>query len=470
MKKIKFLMIIIFALIAVPVLYTGCGSENHDHSAVAKTYYCPMHPEVTSNKPGVCPICHMDLVLKGGDGDDMEEHMEGELVLPSRGEIIANISTFRVRKEEIAGNINAYSYLEFSESGRRTISARFSGRIEKLHIKETGENVREGTPLFDVYSPEIIQAQKEYLVTLRNRTREGNDNLLQSSKKRLQLYGFNTKQIDELERSQQLTYNVTYHSPFNGVVVEKKIQEGIYINEGTPLYEIADISLLWNVAEVFEQDLRFINRGGEVSLRFDFLPGEEFKGKVDLIYPVVDSERRTVKVRSVVPNREGKLRPGMYGDASFRGKGEEVLVVPTSAVIQTGRRNIVWVSLGERRYAGREVELGIRSGNFYQVIRGLNEGDIVASEGGYLLDSESQLRGMTISELNNSSGAIRAEEGIWNEVCPVLGGKVNEKVRTVEYKGRTIGFCCAGCDEDFAADPEMYIKNLSSDGRNYTGE
>jgi Cu(I)/Ag(I) efflux system membrane fusion protein len=311
----------------------------------------------------------------------------------------------------------------------------------------------------------------------------------------LELFGITESQIEALEKTKEIKLTLTYYSPYSGTVIEKKIQEGNYINEGNVLYDIAELSTLWNIAEIYENDLQFIKIGDKVKLKLDSYPNEEFEGRVDLIYPVVNPQTRTVKIRGAFLNSHGKLKPHMYGESIFEKYLGSSLTVPENAVLLTGKRNIVWIKSGERMFELREIKLGVKYNGMYQVLSGLKEDEEVAATGAYLIDSESQLRSGSSSahqhnraeqklerkaEANHeshnneshkthSNEEMKREKKIFNEVCPVLGEPVSEKAPVVEYKGKLIGFCCKGCDKKFIVDPEKYMENLSQDGKRYRG-
>ncbi|MBL7995573.1 efflux RND transporter periplasmic adaptor subunit [bacterium] len=382
----------------------GCSNKESTGDAKENTkevYYCPMHPEVTSEKPGVCPICNMDLVKKVDEKKATMEDMPGMINLTVQKQVMANVSTVKIQKEQFSKELVSYSYLDFAEPNRRFISARFNGRIEKLLVDKTGDYVSRGQPLFEIYSPDLLEAQNEYLIALENTASirkaslndAANTNILvKSSRKRLELYGLTHEQIATLDSTRVLQYTMTYYSPISGTVIEKKIQEGAYVNEGTLLYEIADMSTLWGIAEVYEKDLSLIKVGNKVKLRLPAYPDDTFDGTVSLIYPVVNSQTRTVKVRSEFSNMNHKLSPQMYGEIIIKKDLGKQLVISQDAVLFTGKRQIVWVKTAEDHFESKEVNLGIKNNGKYQVLSGLKEGDEVAVTGGFLIDSESQLR------------------------------------------------------------------------------
>ncbi len=396
MKLLKILLLPIFI---VALILSGCSKSedsNHDGQTLEKQkeyWTCTMHPEIRSDRPGVCPICGMDLIKKVVDENEEpanDENMTNMVTLSGNKQVLANVSTIVVKKENMQEQVTAYSYLDFVENNRKTISARFNGRIEKLLVDKTGDYIKKGQPLFEIYSPDLVQAQNEYLIALNNSS--NSNSLINASRKKLEIFGLTKDQFQTLEKTRELNFILTYYSPISGTVIEKKVQEGIYVNEGTAIYDVAELSTLWNIAEVFESNLTNIKVGSPVKLHLRAYPGEEFKGKVTFIYPVVNSQARTVKVRSEFSNYSGKLKPQMYGETVFSSYGGQGLLIPASAVIITGKRAVVWVKAGEGMFEAHEVILGNRYNNKYHIISGLNEGDVIAATGGFLIDSESQLK------------------------------------------------------------------------------
>lgn len=463
---------ILIAMVLVLII-AGCTAKQEDKTATnqkAKVYYCPMHPEVTSDKAGsICPICNMDLVLRG---DDVASESANLIKLSEGKQILANVKTVSLTKEKGIKEINSFGYIDFAEPGKRTITARFNGRIEKLYVNKAGDAVKPGTPLFEVYSPDLVQAQNEFLLSQNNKS---NSSLSALSEKKLLLLGFTKEQIDELLKSKEVKVTFTYHSPFNGTVIEKKIQEGSYINEGAALYEIADLSTVWNISEVSVEDLGFIRKGMQVKITTQSGINQVFNGVVDYIYPVAEQQNKTVKVRTIVNNNTGKLKPNFFTSANFKIDLGSAITIPAEAVIITGMRNIVWVKTAMNEFKMREVKLGAKIGSKYQVLAGLNEGEEIAVTGGYLIDSENQLKSGDLTPSAGSGSTAKTlltpdNKKIWNTICPVMGNPVDPKSPTVEYKGKIIGFCCGGCDDTFKKDPEKYLKNLNNDGTKFTGK
>jgi Cu(I)/Ag(I) efflux system membrane fusion protein len=359
-----------------------------------KEYWtCTMHPQVHMDRPGACPICGMDLIKKVADEKEQpvnDKDMVNMVTLSGKKQVLANVSTVIVKKEKLQEQVTAYSYLDFVENNRRTISARFNGRIEKLFVDKTGDYIKKGQPLFDIYSPDLVQAQNEYLIALNSSS--DSSSLLKATKKKLEIFGLTSEQIQTIEKTREISITLTYYSPISGTVIEKKVQEGVYVNEGTVIYDVAELSTLWNIAEVYENNLSNVKVGSPVKLHLRAYPGEEFKGRVTFIYPVINSQTRTVKVRSAFSNHGGKLKPQMYGETVFNSYGGQGLLVPADAVIIAGKRAVVWVKTSDGMFEARSVKIGNRYGDKYQILSGLNEGDEIAATGGFLIDSESQLK------------------------------------------------------------------------------
>jgi Cu(I)/Ag(I) efflux system membrane fusion protein len=458
MKYIKFLLpgLFVTALTAILLCLPGCSKENGKVQVSEKTenhkkeyYTCTMHPQVISDKPGVCPICGMELVKKVVEESDQssgtdQKDMEGMVSLSGRKLVLANVSIVKIGKELLTKEISSYSYLDFAEQNRMTISARFNGRIEKLFVNKTGDYVKKGQPLFEVYSPDLVQAQNDYLIALKGAAQgtnynntssvaslntsvtSGGDNiLLKSSRKRLELLGLTDNQIHNLETTGDIKLTLTYYSPYSGTVIDKKVQEGMYVNEGATIYEIADLSTLWNIAEVYESDLAAVKQGSSVKLHLKAYPGEEFEGRVTFIYPVVDQQTRTVKIRSEFANRNNRLKPQMYGETIFSSSSGQGMLIPADAIIFTGKRSVVWVKTVNpvnnkgtgtgSMFEAREIRTGGKYGDKYEAMSGLNEGDEVAATGGFLIDSESQLKsssptGHQHDDTKNNEGAGNSDD------------------------------------------------------------
>ena len=367
-------------------------------------YTCPMHPSVISDHPGACPICGMTLVKKISQkelsGSD-EIAMLKSVSLSSTQRVMANISTTSVVRQTINREINATGVIDFAEPLQTKISARFRGRIDKLFANFTGEVVKAGQPLFELYSPDLVSAEQEFLLTLNSQSdigealysSESEQRLIQASKDRLRLtYGMTEAQINSIDSTRQVKPAITFYAPISGTVITKNIQEGEYVDEGTTLYQLANLSKVWAYLDIYEKDIQHLSVNQIVHITNESFPGEMFTGHVTFIDPVLNPNTRTIRVRTEFVNTESKLKPQMWVKAHIVLPAKSALVVPTTAILPTGKRNLVWVEVKENSFEPREVMLGIENENFVEVLSGLKESESVVTTGGYLLDSESQLQ------------------------------------------------------------------------------
>jgi membrane fusion protein, copper/silver efflux system len=388
--------------LAALVLLPDCSNhhEKEGRASGQQLYTCPMHPQVMSDRPGVCPICHMELVKKVAENAP-EDSLSARLNLSLRKQQLANVAVAPVQEKQLTKKVIAYSRLEIAESARKLVSARFNGRIEKVFADRVGIRVQQGQPLFEIYSPDLVQAQNDFLLAKQNAQlasrksdapQESNESrMLASAHEKLLLLGLTPAQITQLETEQNVLLTSTYYSPISGTILEKKVLEGMYVNEGSVLYDIADLSTLWNIAEVYEQDIAAVKKGQPALLQLDAFPGEVFSGVIDLIYPVIDAQTRAVKVRSVFKSMN-RLAPNMYGQTTFTADLGAGVTAPREAVLLTGKRAVVWVQNDDGAFSAREVRVGARIDDDYQILSGLQAGERIAVSGGYLIDSESQLK------------------------------------------------------------------------------
>jgi len=289
--------------------------------------------------------------------------------------------------------IRTVGRVDYDERKVGIVSPKIGGWIEELYVNFTGKYVRQGEPLLTIYSPELVSAQEEYLIALRMAKALGDrDFLVESAKRRLKLWDISDEQIKALEQRGQLAKSLTLHSPFAGFVWERMAFKGMNVMPGMPLFKIADLSVVWVYADIYEYELPFIRLGQEASIQLSYLPQEYFTGKVLYIYPSLNPETRTAKVRFEFPNPDGKLRPEMYANVEIRVHLGKKPVVPDGAIIDTGLKQIAIVDQGNGYFEPREVKVGAKVDGYYEILNGLKVGERVVTSANFLIDSESKFK------------------------------------------------------------------------------
>ncbi|MDQ7065881.1 MAG: efflux RND transporter periplasmic adaptor subunit [candidate division KSB1 bacterium] len=361
----------------------------------------PMDPTYISDKPGKSPM-----------GMDLIPVYEGEENLSTGSKIIIDpivvqnigVKTTRVEVKRLRREIRTVGHVDYNEEKLYRVNTKFSGWIEKLYVNETGQEVVKGMPMLEIYSPELVSTQEEYLLAYQN-VQKLKDNaipdiyrsaldLLAAARRRLRLWDITEAQIRELEEKGKVVKTMTIYSPQTGIVLHKNAEEGMYVKPGMDLFRIADLSSVWVYAHLFEYEVPWVAEGDEVEMESPYIPGVIFRGRVDYIYPYLDTKTRDVKVRIEVPNRGLRLKPQMYTNVHFLHELErETPVVPSEAVIRTGRRNLVFIALGNGQFEPREIILGAEGENGeYQVLAGLKGGEEIVTSAQFLLDSESRIQ------------------------------------------------------------------------------
>jgi Cu(I)/Ag(I) efflux system membrane fusion protein len=310
------------------------------------------------------------------------------------------VTTAKVERRVVGGSIETNGVVAEDEGRVRAVNAKFSGYIERLLVDRTGQPVRRGQPLASIYSPDLVATEREYLLAIENVRRLSGSStgtsasdaraLLDATRQRLRLWDIPDSEIDRIERSGEVSKDLILVSPVAGVVLKKDALPGMAITAGMPLYTIADLSVVWVLADVYQSEMAAVAEGSSARISASFLPGETFRGRIDFIYPTL-SEERTVKVRVVLSNPKGLLKPGMYVRASFEGRSHSALAVPRSALIQTGERQIAFVEQSPGVYTPREVKTGVSGKEFVDVLSGLAEGETVVTSANFLIDSESRI-------------------------------------------------------------------------------
>lgn len=384
----------------------GKGTQQAKQGEQAKVLYtCAMHPFIIKDSPGTCPICGMTLIKKveGTQASAEELAMLGHVSLSPTQMVMANVATVEAKVMPLQKEINAVGMVQYDQARQAKVTAWVAGRIDKLNVNTVGAYVSKGKPVAELYSPDLVAAQQEYLLALKSREKLknspissisfGGEGLVTSARQRLKLMGVRDDQIAGLEKAGEPNIRLPIYTPLSGVVIEKIAQEGQYVNAGDPLFSIADLSRVWVELELYENEFANIKLGQTVNILSQSYPGQTFRGRVAFVYPFLDPKTRTVKVRVELANPGLKLKPDMFVNATIRVPLGSAVVVPVGAVMDTGTRQVVWVEMQPGMFEPREVKVGAREGSSIQILSGINAGDKVAASGGYLIDSEAQLKG-----------------------------------------------------------------------------
>ena len=392
MKRFGWLIL----LLALPWLISGCGKgkESNVHQGHSKETKQEAE-KVDDEMKGLT----MESLQKEGK---MEEVTPGTVqISPERQQLIGvKIGTVEIKPLEKV--IRTVGRVDYDEKRLTTISPKIGGWIEDLFVDFTGRFVQQGEPLLTLYSPELVSTQEEYLLALRAKKElvkspfpevaGSGSSLAESARRRLKLWDINDDQIKALEESGQPRKTLTLYSPFSGIVLEKVAYKGMNVMPGMALFKLADLSIVWLYADIYEYELPFIRLGQQAAIQLSYLPGELFTGKAIYIYPSLNPETRTAKVRFEIPNPHGKLKPEMYANVEIKVQLGRKLTVPEGAIIDTGIRQLAIIDKGSGYFEPREVKVGAKVDNYYEVIRGLKAGERVVTSANFLIDSESKLK------------------------------------------------------------------------------
>ena len=356
---------------------------------------------------GICPICGMELIKKiesaASGVAQRPADMAAHVSLSPAQRVMANVATVEAKNEILNREVNAVGIVQYDQSRQARVTAWAAGRIEKLHVNSVGAMVSKEKPVAELYSPDLVAAQQEYILAIRSREQlknspfpsisQNGEGLVSSARERLKLLGVRESQIAAVQKSGRPSVRLAIYSPFSGIVIEKMVQQGQYVSTGEVLFNIADLSTVWVELELYENEFPDIHIGQQVEVRSQSFPEHVFTGRIAFIYPFLDPKTRTLKARVQMPNPGLKLKPEMFVSATIRIPLESSIVVPLSAVIDTGKRQVVWVESSPGMFEPRDVQVGQKSTDSIQILSGINPGDKVAVSGAYLIDSESQLKG-----------------------------------------------------------------------------
>jgi Cu(I)/Ag(I) efflux system membrane fusion protein len=386
------------------------GQEGHNHEAEEPTTWtCSMHPQIKQDKPGLCPICAMDLIpltSMQSNGDDVDPN---EIVLTESAAKLAEIQTMKVQLGVPEKSIRLQGKLHADERNISELTARFGGRVEKLFVNYTGQTVRKGEKLATVYSPALVTAQRELLEAIS--FKDTRPSLYQAARGKLKLWDLTEKQIVEIEKKGEPILYFDVVSPISGTVTMRHVTIGDYIKEGTKLFKVVDLSKLWVMFDAYESDLPWVKTDDKVKFTVQAIPGKNYEAKVTYIDPFINGKTRVAKVRAEVSNQKQLLKPEMFVNGVVVSKiaeDRDELLIPKSSILWTGKRAIVYVKVPDREspsFLYREVILGPEAGSFFVVKEGLSQGEEIAINGVFKIDAAAQLIGLP-SMMNPDGGQI----------------------------------------------------------------
>ena len=412
----------LLALVSIASFVAWRVGESRAPASVSSTrnarYYCPMHPSYTSDKPGECPICGMQLeLIPTGNAASHAGHDGDVPGLTSVQIPAARVQRIGVRfavaaRGALGEGVPLVGFITPDETRLKRVQLRVAGWVQEVAMDRTGERVLAGQPMLTLYSPELYQSEREYLIASGDGTPGGHDaGAHDAARERLRLMGVPDAEVARLDRERVASSRLTLPSPFSGTVLERSVVAGQYVEANMSLYTVADLSRVWVLVDLYESDIGRVHVGDRARFTADGLPGRVFDGAVDFIYPTVSNETRTLKARLALDNREGLLRPGMYGKVDAGSARGGALVVPAEAVVNTGEVSYVFLARGEGHFEPRRVWTGRGDGDLVTVLRGISEGDTVVASASFLIDSESRLKAAIAGLSGTTPGASTTPPG-----------------------------------------------------------
>ena len=441
MKKKILIITALAVVLLIPIyfIFIAGNPSSRITSEEKQLYTCGMHPQIVEDHPGNCPICGMKLVPIKNNGEkktgerkilywrapmdpneiydspgkskmgmdlvpvyEVETSGTGIVSIDPQVQQNMNIKTAIVEVKQLSSIVTTNGVLTTNETSEYIVTTRINGWVEKLYVNYTGQQVSKGSKLMDIYSPELVSAQQELLTALSYQNsvngsslesiKQSGNELVKNAMKKLELLEVPESEINRLINTKEVKTDLTLYAQKSGTVLEKNIIEGQKISAGMPLLKISNLSSLWLLADIYEYELTKVKVGSEASITFNFLPGKNYEGKVSFIYPTLDPKSRTVKIRINLNNR-GELKPSMFANITIEGEdlGKKP-VVPENAIIRSGLKDVVIISLGDGKFKPQEVQLDGYSNGYYQVISGLTEGNTIVTSAQFLIDSESNLK------------------------------------------------------------------------------
>lgn len=467
----------------------------HTEKHLDPKYICPMHPQIVRDVPGSCPICGMDLVQVEAE-DESDQGGERKILYyrhPHNPEITSDkpmqdemgmdfvpiyddgggpsvkispvvennmgVRTAITKKDKLWRRIDTVGYVDFDENYISHIHLRTKGWIEKLYVRSEGERVTKGQLLLEVYSPDLVNAQEEYVQVLNS----GHKRLIKASIGRLLALGISEQQISEVRKSRQVSQYVRIYALQDGIIAKLSVRDGMFVTPSVEIMTLADLSSVWLLAEVFESQADWVKVGQAAEVRLSYLPGQVWEGEVQYIYPSLNPKTRTLKVRLQFENPEEALKPNMFADVTLYGGAKtDIILIPREALIRTGQEERVILSEGDGRFRQRKVVAGIESGDWVQIVSGLQPGDEVVTSGQFLIDSEASLKA---SLARMSGGSAVMQESSPEMTRQIIGTGVLREIQAKENKVNmqhdpipALGW--PDMTMDFKVKPEVSLKEL----------
>ena len=390
------LICLLMFLFAVGMI--SCKTKKTEHkvntATTEHTYYtCSMHPQIMQSQPGQCPICGMQLIEVTKTINESSE----EILLNDEQIHLGNIKVDSVTSTGIGDKIYLTATLGFNQHKTTSVSSRVMGRIEKLYFKNTGDYVKQGDKLFDIYSEDLNNAKQEYILALQQQSLTNNSiidytQLLQSAKNKLLLWGLTEIQIKELAATKEAAPLTSFYSPVSGYITTLEVKEGDYAMEGGTIVRLADLSTLWAEAQVYTSQLAQLDKTGTVLVKIPDMAGKEFTGKIEYANPEISPDSRIDLIRVTITNGDMKLKPGMAAYVIIKSTKHNSFTLPIDAVLRDGKTATVWVRTNHDSFVSRIVQTGLETDDRIEIVSGLKPGDMVVTSGAYLLNSEHKFK------------------------------------------------------------------------------
>lgn len=406
MKKYIIYILILISGLVLGYLFFGTGdvkngkeetevADEHEHEGETQMWTCSMHPQIMQAEPGDCPICGMELIPADANADGLGSD---EFQMTNNAMALANIQTITIGGGgEVENTLTLSGKIQVNEEANAVQVAYFAGRIESLNVSFTGESVNRGQLLATIYSPELVAAQQELLTAAK--MKESQPALYNAVRNKLKLWKLSDTQINAIEEAGRVKENFPVFATVSGTVTEKLVQEGDYVKQGQPMFELANLNSVWAVFDAYENQISGLEEGQKIKVTTNAYPDKELEATISFIDPVLNTASRTLRLRAVLDNKNENLKPGMFVKAKLqRNTGQEqesTLSIPKTAVLWTGERSLVYVKTSRDKpvFEMREIELGATLGETYEVLSGLEAGEEIVTNGTFTVDAAAQLQG-----------------------------------------------------------------------------